>query len=73
MEISIDQLKTTLSSLPNAQRAEIAEFLLETLEPDDTDEAWKKEIDRRMADIESGKEVGIPLEDFLSDMRAKYP
>ena len=75
MEKSVEQLKATLSGLPTEQRAEIAAFLLETLEPEEDDavQAWNRELDRRIAEIESGKAVGIPAEEVLAVMRAKYP
>ena len=43
----LDQLKATASELPLAERAELAHYLLDTLEPADEGvaEAWQLELD----------------------------
>src|SRR5581483_608261 len=52
----LEELKATASTLPAPERAELAHFLLETLEPaeEGVAEAWQAELTRRMADIRSG-------------------
>lgn len=64
MSPSLDQLKTTLATLPVAERAELVQFLLHTLEPEE-DEAgaraeWLALAEQRMADVRAGKVVGMP-------------
>ena len=43
MSPSLDQIKNSLSGLPVSERAELAHFLLETLEPEDEGvaDAWR--------------------------------
>ena len=53
------------SDLSEADRAALAGLLIESLEgePDpDVEAAWAAEIERRVADMESGKVQGIPWE-----------
>lgn len=53
------------SDLSEADRAALAGLLIESLEgePDaDVEAAWAAEIERRVADLESGKVQGIPWE-----------
>ena len=75
MTNTMESLKDQLSQLPQKQRAELAHFLLHTLDgcEDIEDEAaWIAELDRRASEIESGKEVGIPAEQAFAELRKKY-
>lgn len=65
MNLTLQELKTAAGELPAPQRAELAHYLLESLEPVEEGwaEAWHAELDRRMEEIRSGKEVGIPVEE----------
>jgi putative addiction module component (TIGR02574 family) len=36
------------------------------------DSAWDAEIDRRVAEVESGTAVLIPWDDVIRELRAKY-
>lgn len=53
--------------LPDSERAEIAGSLLRSLEPpqgdspEEIDAAWREEIRRRVAELESGEAETIPL------------
>ncbi|RJG15413.1 addiction module protein [Massilia cavernae] len=38
---------------------------------DEWDEAWDQEIQRRIADLESGRDPGIPAEIVLAEARAR--
>ncbi len=62
------QFKAELGRLPIQTRAELAHFLIESLdgEPDDDWEAaWEVELDRRMAEIENGTVVGIQADEVI--------
>ena len=63
------QFLETALHLPHAERALLAERLLESLDDDDADFAlspeWRAEITRRVADIESGKATLIPAEEVF--------
>src|SRR5262249_28118857 len=62
MSASLEELKYTLSGLPAPERAELAHFLLHTLEiPDEGAAAeWLALAERRMAEVRAGGVVGIP-------------
>ena len=68
--ISVEDWKSELAGLPDAQRAELARYLLESLE---TDEAyarteWLALAKQRMADVNAGRVVGIPASEVLKSM-----
>jgi putative addiction module component (TIGR02574 family) len=71
MSPSLEQIKSTLSGLPISERAELAHFLLDSLESADEDvaEAWRAELARRVAEIRSGKVIGKPIEEVLARLR----
>ncbi len=71
----VEQLKSQASALSDAARADLACFLLTSLDPEDEGaaEAWRKEIDRRVADIRSGKAIGRPVDELLAELRERYP
>ena len=75
-QVSTDQLKEQLSRLPIKARAELAHFLIESLdgEPDDDWEAaWDAELARRMESVENGTSVPIAGDEVFARWRAKYP
>ena len=76
MPPTTEQFKTELGKLTAKDRAELAHFLIESLEgepDDDWEAAWKVELDRRMAGIENGTVVGIPADEVFAALRAKHP
>jgi len=76
-----DLLKRALS-LPAEERAAPANTLLDSIEPaqDSVEEAWDKEVARRMKDLEAGRAVTVPWEElrrsfstrWMSDSRVVY-
>jgi hypothetical protein len=67
-------LERELSALPVEQRAQLASFLLATLEPaddGDIEAAWVQEAERRLAAFEAGELGTIPAEEALADARRK--
>lgn len=73
MSETIELLKSQITGLSTPERAELAQFLLSTLESDDENEAWCVEIRRRVAEIRSGKAIGRPAEVVMSELRELYP
>jgi putative addiction module component (TIGR02574 family) len=76
MSEAAEQLKPTLAALSQEDRAELAQFLLESLGPEmdpEVEASWVDELNRRVSEVESGKAVGIPMEEVLRRMREKYP
>ena len=74
-QVGTDQLKDQLGRLPIKTRAELAHFLIESLdgEPDDDWEAaWDAELARRMESVENGTVVGIPADEVFAALRAKH-
>ena len=75
MTATMEQLKVQLERLPRQERAELAHFLLCSLEQEadaDVDAAWEAELARRMADMQSGKVVGIPAAQVFDELRAQF-
>ncbi len=75
MTEAVEQLKSTAGALTGPERAELAYFLLTSLEPEEegVEEAWRAEIARRVADIRSGRAAGRPLDDVLAELRERHP
>jgi putative addiction module component (TIGR02574 family) len=71
----IDHLQSQLSALPEGDRAELAKFLIGTLSTVDenVDAAWDAEIERRLAEIESGAVTLKPADVFLAELDERYP
>ena len=65
MTQAAEKLLHDAMALNDAERAELAAKLIETLDPDaDTDyaTAWEAEIERRLAELDSGTVRAIPWE-----------
>ena len=69
-EIS-DLLKRALA-LPIDERAALANTLLDSLEmtKESVQEAWDKEVARRMEDLKAGKAVTVPWEELHRELLA---
>lgn len=65
-------------ALTSDERSELTRALIQSLEqePEEditaVDQAWEKEIARRVEEIKSGKVQGIPAEEVFAKLRAKY-
>jgi putative addiction module component (TIGR02574 family) len=64
-----------MESLSQAERAELAYYLLTSLEPEEegAEEAWRVEINRRVDETKSGKVVGRSAEQVFTELRERYP
>lgn len=72
MPMTLKELYAETRQLPRKQAAELMDLLLiDTFrEPDpEVEEAWGREIDRRLAEIESGKVEGVPSEQVMAEVR----
>jgi putative addiction module component (TIGR02574 family) len=69
-------IKSRVKKLSTKDRADLAYFLLHSLEgeddPAEVAKAWEKELERRWRRIESGKEKGVPAEEAMAKLREKY-
>lgn len=66
-----DLLKRALA-LPTDERAALANSLLDSLESQDesVQEAWDKEVARRMKDLEAGRAVTVPWKELHRQLLA---
>ncbi|HEV3416167.1 MAG TPA: addiction module protein [Pirellulales bacterium] len=64
MNPSLNELKSTLSGLPVPDRAELAHYLLHSLEEPEAGAAaeWRNLAEHRMAEVQAGKVVGVPAD-----------
>jgi len=69
------QLKSQLEQLSAKDKAELASFLLGSLEPEDegVTAAWDLEIARRVDEIRSGRAAGSSAEEVFAELRKEYP
>jgi putative addiction module component (TIGR02574 family) len=73
-EIS-EKLKIELSQLSNQERAELAYFLIHSLDEEvdgDVENAWDVELDQRMQTIQNGTASGQPASQVFTQLREKY-
>lgn len=80
MASSLDSLVEQAIGLPIELREIVVHRLMLSIEEDyvpetdpDIEAAWNVEIRRRIADFDSGKDVGIPAEEVFARLREKYP
>jgi putative addiction module component (TIGR02574 family) len=72
MSPEIDELFQKALALPPEARAELANSLLESIDPtvdEEVDAAWQREIVRRMDEISSGEVKTIPWQEVRQKAR----
>lgn len=70
METQFEILETEALKLTPSERAALAQRLLASLDEDtEIEEAWGAEIERRIADVESGAVQDIPIAEALAQVR----
>ena len=71
--MTTDQFEQELLKLPAADRARLAERLIASLDEDaEVEAAWRAEVRRRDAELQSGAVQGIPVEDALTTIRTRF-
>lgn len=71
METQLEILEAEALKLTPGERAALAQRLLESLEEDkELEDAWAAEVERRIAEVESGAVQVIPIADALAQVRA---
>lgn len=75
MTETVEQLKSQAGALSGPERADLAYFLLTSLEPEEAgvEEAWRAEIARRVADIRAGRAKGRSVDEVLAELRERHP
>ena len=71
----METLKSQLAALPNSDRAELAQFLIESLGPgaeEGSEAAWEEELTRRVAEIRSGEVVGKSADEVFAELRKRF-
>ena len=71
--MSIETITEEALKLPAEERARLADTLVESLDPVDDPhirQAWEQEIERRIADVESGRSKTVPAEEVFAEIRA---
>jgi len=73
--VSLEEFKTQLDQLSRDERAELAYFLLQSLEPEEDGAvaAWNAEVSRRVSEIRSGKAEGKSADQVFAELRERYP
>jgi len=72
MTTTLEQIARDALRLTPAQRAELADFLVESLDstpPDEIQRLWIDEANRRLEQVRSGSVKTIPGEDVLAEAR----
>ncbi len=75
MTENAEKIKSELSRLSLQERAELAYFLIHSLDEEvnaDAEAAWDVELAQRMEEIKSGKAVGEPADKVFAEIREKY-
>ncbi len=75
MSETAEKLKLELSQLSAKERAEIAYFLIHSLDEsidDNLENAWDNELTQRLEDIHSKIAIGEPSSQVFSELREKY-
>lgn len=71
MEIQLEVLEAEALKLTSGERAAFAQLLLASLDEDaEIEEAWAGEVERRIADVESGAVQVISISKALTQVRA---
>ncbi|HEY8094629.1 MAG TPA: addiction module protein [Methylobacter sp.] len=71
MSLQFEILEAEVLKLVPAERALLAEHIIASLDEDnEIESAWAVEVERRVAEIESGTVVGMPFEEVIAQARA---
>ena len=78
MSKTLTEVTRDAADLPAPERLKLARILLDLSEPatessDDVQNAWDKEIERRLQELRSGKVKGMPLEEVKAKIEARLP
>lgn len=74
MSATLEQIVHEAMQLSPAQRAELADFLVESLEttpPDEIQKLWLDEANKRLAEVRAGKVKTVPGDEVLAEARRR--
>jgi putative addiction module component (TIGR02574 family) len=69
-----ERIRAELLTLSVRERAELARFLIQSLDQDtdeDAEAAWDVELARRAGEIKRSEAIGIPAEEMFAKLRQK--
>jgi putative addiction module component (TIGR02574 family) len=77
MSKTLTKLVQDAAELPGEDQLKLARILLELSEPDsapsaEVEEAWDKEIERRLQELRSGKVKGVPLQEVRKRIESRF-
>lgn len=75
MTETAEQLRSALAGLSTRDRAELAHFLIGSLDDgidSDAEGEWEAELVRRFEQIEQGTAGGEPADKVIAELRAKF-
>ena len=74
MSRTLESLKAEVMSLAPAERARLLDQLIASLDQDaETEAAWDEVALKREGEIESGSVNGVPLEEVVTRLEARFP
>jgi putative addiction module component (TIGR02574 family) len=76
MAETLEHLKQELGTLTAQERAELAHFLISSLDEEadpEAEAAWEAELARRVSEIKSGKVSGKPAAQVFGELRQTFP
>jgi putative addiction module component (TIGR02574 family) len=76
MPKTLTEVTRDAADLPAPERLKLARILLDLSEPatespDDVQNAWDHEIERRLQELRAGKVKGVPLEEVKAKIEAR--
>lgn len=74
MSAILEQLTHEALTLPETERAHLAQTLLQSLEPieEGAEMAWSAEVTRRLDRVLRGEAEGRPADEVFRDIRARH-
>ena len=74
MPATIEQITHEALTLPESDRAHLAQTLLQSLEPaeEGVEQAWASEVGRRLERVRAGAAQGRPADEVFRDIRARH-
>jgi putative addiction module component (TIGR02574 family) len=74
MAVNFESLQGQVMKLSKAERIRLLERLVASLESDvDIEEYWDTVAEARDTEIDAGRSEGVPLEEAMARLRAKFP
>jgi len=74
MSATIEQITHDALTLPETERAHLAQTLLQSLEPaeEGVEQAWAAEVGCRLERVRQGTAQGRPADEVFRDIRARH-